>query len=88
MGFISVWKPNLFIHHLYIARTHQRQGVGSALINEIQSTLGTPLLLKCGADNTKAQVFYESSGWTRGAVDVGPDGPYINYSLDEAKNSD
>lgn len=86
MGFISIWQPNLFIHHLYIARIHQGQGVGSALINEVRKRLGTPLQLKCGADNTRAQVFYESSGWKRGSVEIGPDGPYINYSLGQVKN--
>ncbi|MFT4713444.1 MAG: GNAT superfamily N-acetyltransferase [Candidatus Azotimanducaceae bacterium] len=87
MGFISVWQPESFIHHLYIAQTHQRQGLGGALINEVRKQLGTPLHLKCGKDNTRAQVFYETSGWSRGSVEVGPDGPYINYSLDEAENS-
>jgi GNAT superfamily N-acetyltransferase len=81
MGFISVWKPERFIHHLYIAQTQQGQGLGGALINEVRKQLGTPLHLKCGAGNTKAQVFYENSGWRRGSVEVGPDGPYINYSL-------
>ena len=88
MGFISVWQPESFIHHLYIAQTHRGQGLGGALINEVRKQLGTPLHLKCGRDNTRAQMFYETSGWRRGSVEVGPDGRYINYSLDEAENSD
>ena len=87
MGFVSVWQPENFIHHLYTAQTHRGHGVGTALINEVRKRLGTPLGLKCGANNIKAQKFYENAGWTKGLADVGPDGPYYNYSLCEAENS-
>ena len=80
-GFISVWEPENFIHHLFVAPKYQGKGVGSFLIQEIRKRLGTPLRLKCGANNLNARRFYETAGWQKGTTATGPDGPYINYSL-------
>uniref|UniRef100_UPI000E0AF462 GNAT family N-acetyltransferase n=1 Tax=Vibrio cholerae TaxID=666 RepID=UPI000E0AF462 len=32
-GFISIWEPDKFIHHLYVATEYQGQGVGLMLLN-------------------------------------------------------
>ncbi|WP_232515188.1 GNAT family N-acetyltransferase [Burkholderia ambifaria] len=28
-GFVSVWEPDHFIHHLYVHRPHHRRGIGA-----------------------------------------------------------
>ena len=88
LGFISIWEPDSFIHHLYVAVAHQGQRVGPALIDKIRVQLGTPLHLKCGSQNFKAQRFYEKSGWQKGAIEIGADGPYINYCLATKRQHD
>lgn len=80
-GFISVWKPERFIHHLFVAPRYQNQGVGRALIAETQHRFSLPLSLKCLKSNTHACRFYERLGWQARQEGVGPDGVYILYYL-------
>jgi GNAT superfamily N-acetyltransferase len=62
-GFISVYVPESFIHHLYVAPQHQRQGVGSALLDSLQPWLARPWRLKCVTANRRALAFYETRHW-------------------------
>lgn len=64
VGFISVWLPNNFIHHLYIDKTFQKQGIGKTLLNKIADKTGFPLRLKCLEKNTEAISFYKKIGFT------------------------
>ncbi|OIN06061.1 GNAT family N-acetyltransferase [Oceanisphaera psychrotolerans] len=61
-GFISIWEPDKFIHHLYVSRELQNQGVGSALLNAAKREYGE-LSLKCMVRNQKALDFYLSQGF-------------------------
>lgn len=63
-GFISVWMPNKFIHHLYIDREFQKQGIGKSLLEAIINEIGFPLRLKCLEKNTQAVAFYTKIGFT------------------------
>lgn len=77
VGFISVWMPDHFIHHLFVLPDHFRQGVGSALLAHVLPVIGRPAALKCVTANTVARDFYLAQGWRIESQAVGPDGPYL-----------
>ncbi|WP_053332419.1 GNAT family N-acetyltransferase [Verrucomicrobium spinosum] len=74
-GFISIWEPDDFIHHLYVHPNCQRNGVGEELMRKVLAFKETTWRLKCPVANAPGLAFYEKHGWTvedRG-VDVGSD---------------
>lgn len=87
-AFIGVWKPDNFIHHLYVLPAHQSAGLGKALIQTCIKQYGLPLRLKCSKYNVGAQSFYDNTGWIRESEAVNEDGPYINYLLPEDPKHD
>jgi ribosomal protein S18 acetylase RimI-like enzyme len=64
VGFISVWSPVWFVHHLFVDPRHQGRGIGSRLLGHV-STLagGRSLSLKCQVENRAALRFYERHGF-------------------------
>ncbi|MFT5211694.1 MAG: GNAT superfamily N-acetyltransferase [Flavobacterium sp.] len=80
-GFISIWPPERFIHHLYILPEFQSQGVAQALIQKCIHHYGKPLSLKSLAANNRACDFYENKGWQCEDTGQGTDGPYRHYWL-------
>lgn len=77
LGFISVWEPENFVHHLFIAGNSRGTGIGKALLSELGSRDPGPFRLKCVEDNSNALAFYRRLGWTvigRGESD---DRPYL-----------
>jgi GNAT superfamily N-acetyltransferase len=62
-GFISVWTPDRFIHHLYVKPDHQRRGVGRLLLHSLEAWLEEPWRLKCLLRNVRARRFYARLGW-------------------------
>ncbi len=79
VGFVSVWRPEPFIHFLVVEASVRRRGVGSALLVYAVDVLGTPVDLKCELHNLTAQMFYERHGWREvNRVETG-DAPYIRY---------
>ncbi|MEZ5503458.1 MAG: GNAT family N-acetyltransferase [Halioglobus sp.] len=83
VGFVSIWKPDNFLHHLFVSPKYQRKGVGKALISESVSRFGLPMFLKCIKENIEACRFYEQFGWQLKEEAIGPEGPYIHYQLGE-----
>lgn len=83
VGFISIWMPNRFIHHLYIDYYYQGKGIGTALLKAAIEKTGLPISLKCLENNTNAVSFYESKGFM--AKERGPseNGTYILFELKE-----
>lgn len=74
VGFLSVWEPESFIHHLYVDVSHQRAGIGKKLLSEALERYAKPMRLKCVAENRAALEFYFRSGWKevgRGESDEG-----------------
>ncbi len=61
-GFISIWEPDRFVHHLYVSSEYQSQGIGSILLNGAKAKYGY-LSLKCMVQNQKALEFYLSQGF-------------------------
>lgn len=62
-GFISVWQPESFVHHLYVDSRFQHQGCGTLLLQSLDTWLARPWRLKCIQANETAFVFYKKRGW-------------------------
>lgn len=52
-----------WLNQLYVSINHQGKGVGSALLKIAKQSANGALLLRTFEVNTKAQVFYEKSGF-------------------------
>jgi ribosomal protein S18 acetylase RimI-like enzyme len=76
VGFISLWIPDSFIHHLYIKNEHKATGVGKALLQEIQNTMPSPIKLKCLKKNKIALNFYNKNGFEEIENGVGTEGEF------------
>ena len=63
LGFISVWTPDSFVHHLFVAGGQRGRGTGSALLESLESWLPRPYRLKCLVANSTAFSFYLNRGW-------------------------
>ncbi|KFF05474.1 N-acetyltransferase [Flavobacterium reichenbachii] len=81
IGFISVWMPNNFIHHLYVAEKHQGNGVGTQLLNAVINKIGFPITLKCLENNTQAVHFYTKKGFKQKERGLSGNGGYILFEL-------
>lgn len=62
VGFISIWQPDSFIHHLFVSPNSQRSGIGSMLLG-IAKQSHSELSLKCLLANQNAIGFYRSQGF-------------------------
>jgi GNAT superfamily N-acetyltransferase len=78
-AFASVWEPENFLHHLYVAPQHQRQGVGGKLLKHCINKFGLPMSLKCIEANAEACCFYQKLGWRIAEKAEGPEGRYLLY---------
>lgn len=79
-GFIGLWMPDNFVHHLYIDKHYQRKGIGKALLNKAAAVCGVPLTLKCLIQNKRAFNFYMSLGWRIRANETDDLGDYFLLS--------
>ncbi|MGL4249905.1 MAG: GNAT family N-acetyltransferase [Aeromonas sp.] len=62
-GFISIWLPDSFVHHLYVAPEWQGRGLGRALLASGLAACPLPASLKVAERNTAAIAFYRRLGW-------------------------
>jgi len=76
-GFLGVYEPDNFIHHLFIADDAQGMGVGSKLLTMLTELNGRPQILKCMVENEKAIQFYFSKGFVEVGKGTGPVGDYL-----------
>ncbi|WP_322044348.1 GNAT family N-acetyltransferase [Paraburkholderia sp. J67] len=77
VGFIAVWTPDRFIHHLYVDATNQRQGVGRALLGALPQWGVLRYALKCLTRNEAALAFYRAQGFIAVDAGVAEDGAYL-----------
>jgi ribosomal protein S18 acetylase RimI-like enzyme len=63
-GFVSVYVPDSFIHHLYVEPRLRNRGIGGALLHHAVAALGGTATLKCQLGNQPALGFYRHLGWT------------------------
>ncbi|WP_276381719.1 GNAT family N-acetyltransferase [Flavobacterium sp. H4147] len=80
-GFISIWMPNNFIHHLYVDHKHQGKNIGTELLKAANEKAAFPLTLKCLEQNTKAVEFYLKKGFIEKGKGESPNGTYILFQL-------
>jgi GNAT superfamily N-acetyltransferase len=62
-GFMAVWPPDTFIHHLYIDAAYRGKGIGKAMLALAAQTYPAPLSLKCLVKNEAAVQFYLALNW-------------------------
>lgn len=65
-GFASLYAPDSFLHHLYVAPGAYRRGIGSALLHEAIRRADARLSLKCQLDNERALKFYAQHRFAEG----------------------
>lgn len=76
-GFISLWEPENFIHHMYVDRRWHRRGVGRALLGALPGWPGTRFTLKCLRRNEAALAFYGACGFTEVGAGTSQGGAYL-----------
>lgn len=81
VGFISIWMPNNFIHHLYVDTKHQRKNIGTELLKACIKKTVFPITLKCLISNSKAIEFYIKKGFTEKSRGHSSNGTYILFEL-------
>lgn len=81
VGFISVWEPERFVHHLFIHPDYQGRGLGKGLLSHISKLYGLPLRLKCMSQNKAALAFYRKQNWIETGKGQNENGEYINLAL-------
>lgn len=83
-GFVAVYEPESFVHHLFVAPQYQRRGLASLLLSSLHTWLPLPWRLKCIRGNTDALSFYAISGWKDVGAGESEEGPYLvlEYNLE------
>jgi ribosomal protein S18 acetylase RimI-like enzyme len=73
VGIAAFYRPQNFLHSLYVAR--RGQGVGKALVDHVSAAADGPISLKVQAPNLRAQAFYAREGFvcTERGYDPGSD---------------
>ncbi len=81
VGFISIWMPNNFIHHLYVDNAYQGKNIGTQLLKAAIQKTAFPITLKCLVSNTKAINFYLRKGFVEKSKGQSGNGTYILFEL-------
>jgi GNAT superfamily N-acetyltransferase len=64
-GTLSFYRPENFIHSLFVEEEAQGLGIGQSLIKHVRGLADGPLSLKVDISNERAINFYERHGWRR-----------------------
>lgn len=64
-GLLSFYRPENFIHCLYVDEDARGLGIGPRLIEHVRGLADGPLSLKVDEPNFPALQFYEHNGWRR-----------------------
>ncbi|AKU95730.1 acetyltransferase (putative) [Labilithrix luteola] len=86
VGFVALWEPDRFVHHLYLAAGQQRQGIGRALLHAL-GWPEQPLHLKCLRRNEAALAFYFKLGFVGIGQGQGADGEYVLLASQRVQGS-
>jgi GNAT superfamily N-acetyltransferase len=74
VAMMSFWRPDNFIHNLFVDPRAQGLGAGSALLNFAYGIADGPVTLKCDLLNAPSMRFYGRRGMTEVGRGVGPHG--------------
>ena len=79
VAMMSFWRPDSFIHNLFVDPRAQDHGVGTALLQFAYEIADGPVTLKCDPQNESALRFYQRRGMSEVERGVGPhdDRPYV-----------
>jgi len=75
-GFVSVWEPEAFIHHLYVRPRLPAKGRRRGAARFPAHSTTHAWRLKCLRANVRALAFYLGQGWTEISSGDGEDGPF------------
>jgi len=87
VGFLSLWQPDEFIHHLFVDPAWMRCGVGSVLLHALPGWPTTRYRLKCLSRNVSALAFYSHHGFIEIGSGVGEDGDYRLMEFDPQRRA-
>lgn len=62
VGLASFYRPDSFLHSLYVDYAEHGRGFGSALLTHIEAIADAPVSLKVQTRNLQAREFYERRG--------------------------
>ena len=82
VGFVGIWMPDNFIHHLYVLPEFHRIWIGRALLEAALKIIARPAKLKCQSANKNACQFYRHLGWREGEQGIDEIGRWIEFILD------
>ncbi|MBN3787888.1 GNAT family N-acetyltransferase [Burkholderia sp. Ac-20353] len=85
VGFVSVWEPDHFIHHLYVDRSQLRRGIGRALLHALPGWPATRYRLKCLRANEAALAFYRACRFAEIGAGSADDGEYLLLEWRDAR---
>ena len=81
VAFVGVWRPERFIHHLYVLPECQGLGIAGMLVDACVDRFSMPLSLKSLQANTRACRYYERNNWVAEGTGEGSEGAYNHYWL-------
>lgn len=88
IGFISIWMPDQFIHHLYVDPAYHGMSAGSVLLNSALAILNDRASLKCMVQNSHAIGFYRAYGFVESGRGKADDGEYIVFQYNRKQNNE
>jgi GNAT superfamily N-acetyltransferase len=74
VAMMTFWRPDNFVHNLFVEPDVQGSGLGSALLALAEKIADGPISLKCDAQNLAAIAFYKRRGLTVCEEGQRPDG--------------
>jgi GNAT superfamily N-acetyltransferase len=80
VAMMSFWRPDNFVHNLFVDTDEQGRGYGRALLEFAYGIAEGPVTLKCDVLNEAALEFYRRRGMSEASRGLGPEGrPYILF---------
>jgi ribosomal protein S18 acetylase RimI-like enzyme len=81
-GFVTLWRPDSFVHFLHVSAASRRRGIGRTLLAHVRASVDGPIELKCAPHNAAALAFYARLGWTETERDLAGASPYVRMRLE------